>query len=187
MAAALARMGEIIMRWMRKPIKRLRNCHRLFQSGKYAHLGWYIVGTSIHWAFAFSAVHFCLNSEKRVLYGVLVASQLGGKQINKVLKRYFNQKRPECSGKNSNGMPSYHAQAAAFFPVFLITVSVIHTYALPLFAALLVAYSRVAIGMHSYDQIIVGSVIGAVLGWISGAGALKLEEALHVLTAEPLL
>eukprot|EP00466_Bigelowiella_natans_P004753 jgi/Bigna1/88046/estExt_fgenesh1_pg.C_270139 len=92
----------------------------------------------------------------RIEYTVLISSQLVGKVVNKALKLHFNQKRPSASGKTSNGMPSYHSQHAFFFASYLIQNSIIppEYWPLPISAACLVAYSRVGIQMHSFDQVI---------------------------------
>mmetsp|Transcript_26593 Transcript_26593/g.42749 ORF Transcript_26593/g.42749 Transcript_26593/m.42749 type:complete len:220 (+) Transcript_26593:52-711(+) len=153
---------------LRKPVKRLRKLRKLLEEKKYRKFAWYLIGTSIHGAFSWSVIKL-LHSRFGIEYTVLISSQLVGKVVNKALKLHFNQKRPSASGKTSNGMPSYHSQHAFFFASYLIQNSIIppEYWPLPISAACLVAYSRVGIQMHSFDQVIVGSCVGMAQSWFS--------------------
>mmetsp|Transcript_20451 Transcript_20451/g.28535 ORF Transcript_20451/g.28535 Transcript_20451/m.28535 type:complete len:197 (-) Transcript_20451:357-947(-) len=154
--------------FIRKPLKRFSKTCKLLGQGKYVQVVWYVVGTSIHGAFTWSLFKL-FHSRCSLEYIVLVASQLIGKEVNRALKKHFNQRRPSASGKTSNGMPSYHAQHAFFFSSFILQNQITSPeyWPIPISAAALIAYSRVAIQMHSYDQVIVGSCIGMAQSWLS--------------------
>ena len=104
--------------------------------------------------------------------------------INHVLKRAFAQARPAGSAKDGHGMPSDHAQFMAFFlaysALWLFSRACVrgytrHALVLALTAAtLLVALSRIDLGVHSAEQVLVGLLVGAA----TGAGYHLLSRAL---------
>ena len=112
---------------------------------------------------------------RRLLYIILVLSYIFGKRLNKVLKRVIAQKRPN---KDSHGMPSFHAQISFFYSTFAhysrapgpIVFSIgLHV------VAIAVSYGRVHLGKHTWEQIIVGMLIGFVQGLLTAAVVQRLE------------
>lgn len=96
--------------------------------------------------------------------------------VNNILKPYFHRVRP-CNvvesvhlllkNKTSHSMPSSHA--ANFFAVATVFSYFYRKYQFIFwFFALLVAYSRVAVGVHYPFDILIGSICGSVfaLFWI---------------------
>ncbi|GIZ37076.1 hypothetical protein CKM354_000053900 [Cercospora kikuchii] len=115
---------------------------------------------------------------------IMFAGQLGCEALNFLLKRYFREARPtEFIGKGY-GMPSSHAQYAAFFSVYLSLFLLLrhdpinHPNAssthiptpfwqrlglavLSIFSAGAVAHSRIYLNYHSPKQVYAGCAAGA--------------------------
>lgn len=113
------------------------------------------------------SMFFCRREiETLVLLGGLIGSFL----FNKVLKRLFQQPRPRTSTKHGYGMPSDHAQFMFFFATYAILwLSSRHkgpsgqrqfATAAVLLNAITVSYSRVFLGFHTPEQVLVGALIG---------------------------
>mmetsp|Transcript_11077 Transcript_11077/g.16578 ORF Transcript_11077/g.16578 Transcript_11077/m.16578 type:complete len:184 (-) Transcript_11077:213-764(-) len=163
---ALESMECLVEMATRKPIKRIRNALKLFQRGQYVSLVWYLVSASIHLAFA-ASVFLMFMTFLRTEFVVLVMVQPIGKEVNRKLKQYFNQRRPAESGKQSLGMPSYHSQHAFFFATYILMTGLVKSWIPPTIQACAVAYSRLALQVHSFDQIAVGAGIGVIQGFLS--------------------
>lgn len=96
--------------------------------------------------------------------------------LNSALKRVFREPRPAFSAKRGYGMPSDHAQAMFFVLTYLwllfrTRVSVrgwIRGSVLLATGSLgvIVAYSRVYLGVHTVSQVIAGSLVGCVFGFL---------------------
>lgn len=100
---------------------------------------------------------------------------------SKVLKRLFNESRPAGARLEDPGMPSSHAQSLFFFASYLSILAANHdslsalapppsplvrfaTAAAVLVGASAAAVSRIASGLHTPAQIIVGAAFGAAFG-----------------------
>eukprot|EP00002_Diphylleia_rotans_P004207 TRINITY_DN13034_c0_g1_i1.p1 TRINITY_DN13034_c0_g1~~TRINITY_DN13034_c0_g1_i1.p1 ORF type:complete len:167 (+),score=26.62 TRINITY_DN13034_c0_g1_i1:107-607(+) len=90
-----------------------------------------------------------------------------------VLKRILAEERPSGSDREDFGMPSNHGQFMGFFTVY--TLSLLHTvpsqfrgikwlvtFAL-IIGMIIVAYSRIYLGYHTFTQVAVGLSIGSTL------------------------
>ena len=96
--------------------------------------------------------------------------------LNLLLKRLFDQPRPdEAAEMEDPGMPSNHAQFISFFATLNILQLIHMPSTLPLLYRLLyasclaaltvlVCLSRHYLRYHSFDQIIVGAMVGTVFG-----------------------
>ncbi|KAM3423844.1 hypothetical protein BST61_g1242 [Cercospora zeina] len=143
---------------------------------------------------------------------IMFTGQLGCEGLNFVLKRYFREARPtEFIGKGY-GMPSSHAQYAAFFSVYLSLFLLLrhdpvnHPNAssthiptpfwqrlglavLSLISAAAVAHSRIYLNYHSQKQVYVGCAAGAgcaVAWFIATAIARRLGLVDWVLELPPM-
>ena len=128
------------------------------------------------------------ETRSSIMTPILVISNLGNKillvigwnflnmWINGILKNLIKQPRPKRMIKiNRNdvinsrhyGMPSGHAQIAATNSVFIALLfrNEIIT-SLALLQTLLTIYQRYSFRMHSLSQLLVGSVIGGMSGYI---------------------
>lgn len=101
--------------------------------------------------------------------------QLLNEALNQVLKRSIRQRRPDGARMGGNGMPSAHAQFIAFFAAYVAAYTLkrmgVHrqlekqlTVAGAAVLAAVVCYSRVRLGYHSVEQVVVGAAVGAVTG-----------------------
>lgn len=96
--------------------------------------------------------------------------------MNKLLKKLFNQPRPEQQmNLSDSGMPSNHSQFILFFSIFY-SIQFLHAKQLQLhfrilysfllmFLAILVCYSRYYLLYHTLDQIFVGAVVGSTFAY----------------------
>lgn len=110
--------------------------------------------------------------------------------MNMALKRIIKEPRPLGSFKSGYGMPSDHSQFV-FYYALILTFSIwsrhkLKTRYIPIglsmllfISSCLVAYGRVHVGVHTYEQIFYGSFIGITfgVGWIS-LGALATSKLL---------
>jgi dolichyldiphosphatase len=103
--------------------------------------------------------------------------------VNMVLKRWVAEHRPLGSAKLGHGMPSDHTQCMTFVFVYS-TIWLWHRVRLHrglkgaivvALAALgmIVAYSRVHLGVHSIRQVVAGAMVGGLLGASWGMLGLK--------------
>ncbi|KAF4324060.1 hypothetical protein BBO99_00002336 [Phytophthora kernoviae] len=122
-----------------------------------------------------------------IMYATLVASQrdldtismFTGQMItvvlNKVLKKVINQPRPEGAPMSGSGMPSAHSQFIAFFAAYVVAYTWKRlnsrrrqeqwfTIVSVLVVAVLTCYSRIHLGYHSTEQVVVGVVFGVLTG-----------------------
>jgi len=199
----------LVLKVRGKLIKRANKLQKKLQQGDNAGFAWYAVSCLPLLVLAASlatlvcdAVILVTSSLLALLGGAEVAGsgrgrrlaadalfvlgQVSGKELNRVLKTYFAQGRPEGSGKEGSlGMPSYHAQASFFAAAFLCgdglgdgvgagtgarafwlgnsvwpaaAARTQMAYAL----AAGVSYSRMALDMHSFPQIAVGAGVGCL-------------------------
>jgi dolichyldiphosphatase len=99
--------------------------------------------------------------------------------VNYILKKAINQPRPEAKSidLDDSGMPSNHAQFIWYFVAINIMQLMQSNSALPrlyqrlyslclFFLAILVSYSRIYLGYHTIDQVIVGGLVGSLCGII---------------------
>ncbi|GAB5370263.1 hypothetical protein AAMO2058_001477500, partial [Amorphochlora amoebiformis] len=160
--AAFAVIGRYVRKQACKGQKRIRRLSTLLREKDYTSFGLYIISDTKHLVFALS-ISLAILSAFRMVYVILVASQIIGKEFNRLLKRYFNHRRPAISGKKSPGMPSYHAQHSFAFALYISYVGLSH-WLWPLIWASFVSWSRLALMVHSFDQVAVGCGIGALWG-----------------------
>jgi dolichyldiphosphatase len=95
-------------------------------------------------------------------------------EIAKLLKIMVKQPRPSGSYMTSYGMPSDHSQFMFFSTSYLISVllskpwirkqSVIVSSLLMILLSTSVCYSRLYLGAHSLQQVLVGAILGIFLG-----------------------
>lgn len=116
------------------------------------------------------------------LLGSIVSSFL-----NKALKKIINQARPASARKEDPGMPSSHANSLAFLGTYSsLALAQYHSSgaATALFlTSLFLTWLRVALGYHTYPQVLVGFCLGSgtAIGW-KQIGA---NYALPYLASEP--
>lgn len=168
-----------LLKYPSKLIHRIQKLSKLYHKGQYRALI-----NSIVTALPF----FCMGGEMlavafykghREKFALFLASQLVGKQLNRVLKNYFAQPRPEAVPSKSHGMPSYHAQAAFFFfaalPSFHDTVLCDSRFRLvTLGLAMWIALTRIHLGRHTFMQVAAGAGLGGVLGMMFNYVVLEL-------------
>jgi dolichyldiphosphatase len=81
--------------------------------------------------------------------------------VNKIMKRLIAQPRPVSDlHTNGYGMPSAHAQFAAFTFIYLFKTKIQYLVGL---WTVLVAVSRVHLQYHTQLQVVIGIVVGSVL------------------------
>lgn len=157
-------------------------------------LGFIAAGLSLAPVFVIVALVTLILSRRDLHLLPALAGQLANTVGNLVLKKIIQQPRPEYApsgfrappgGGSSFGMPSNHAQFMGFFccywllficrqknaprsPVLRLGCSV-----LLLLLGVAVTYSRVHLGYHSWEQVLVGNIVGSVAGiawyWITWA------------------
>ncbi|CAO3621461.1 unnamed protein product [Mucor fragilis] len=113
---------------------------------------------------------------RREIAGILILlGQLLNEAFNYVLKEHIEQDRPYAHLGDGYGMPSSHSQFIWYFAVYgsLYMYRYIHLdhsiwkvlTSLAMFAlAALVSISRIYLGYHTLNQVIVGSLVGIVFG-----------------------
>ena len=157
----------------RKLTKKLRTLDKLYRTGTPLDLIFFGFCALPLLVFFWSVVMTFVA--RQLLYIVLVLNYMLGKRLNKVLKRVIAQKRPN---KDSHGMPSFHSQISFFYSTFAhyrrasapISVSIgLHV------VATAVSYGRVHLGKHTWEQIIVGMLVGVVQGLLAAVAMQKLE------------
>ncbi|KAI8059134.1 phosphatidic acid phosphatase type 2/haloperoxidase [Gongronella butleri] len=120
-----------------------------------------VLATAKLW-FALVVFISCLYSRSlHVMYVALGA--VFAAIVGKVLKRVWRQPRPH--GQAGYGMPSTHSQGIMFFAAYSHCAMPSHDWVvlvLSLFA-LALAWSRVQLGYHTFQQVLVGSLIGVSL------------------------
>ena len=108
---------------------------------------------------------------------VTLALLMGGESLllNQGIKRVFRRERPTVAGDDrftvrrplTSSFPSGHASSAFFAAVVLSGwVSTTWTVIFVVFA-IIIALSRVVVRIHHVSDIVVGSVVGALLGTIA--------------------
>lgn len=111
---------------------------------------------------------------------IVVGGHLASEIVNKIAKRYLKEPRPDFhrefgTGSLSYGMPSAHGQHMGFFAGYFICIivfkinhlSILQKYIgcfLLAFACIGVCFSRVYLMYHTSQQVIVGTLFGALLG-----------------------
>ncbi|MEY3357542.1 MAG: hypothetical protein RIR87_601, partial [Actinomycetota bacterium] len=95
--------------------------------------------------------------------------------LNQGIKRVFRRKRPTAAGDDrftvrrplTSSFPSGHA-SSAFFAAMVLGGWVSPTWTVIFFVfAVTIALSRVVVRIHHVSDIVVGSVVGALLGTIA--------------------
>ncbi|RLN46051.1 hypothetical protein BBJ29_003383 [Phytophthora kernoviae] len=142
-----------------------------------------------------------------IMYATLVTSQrdldtismFTGQMVtvvlNKVLKKVINQPRPEGAPMSGSGMPSAHSQFIAFFAAYVVAytwkrlnsrrrLEQWFTIVSVLVVAVLTCYSRIHLGYHSTEQVVVGVVFGVLTGFTWHAAVSSVAPWLFPLLAK---
>ena len=108
-------------------------------------------------------------------YALLALGLLLSTIANEIAKKIIKQDRPALSHKKGYGMPSDHSQFMMFWLISIIVYFRAHPVlrrwfyiSLSISNAILTAsvmYSRYYLGVHSLEQIFVGSLSGLILGY----------------------
>ncbi|TMW56954.1 hypothetical protein Poli38472_002879 [Pythium oligandrum] len=107
----------------------------------------------------------------------LLVGQLLNEALNQILKRSIKQSRPRGARISGAGMPSAHSQFIAFFAAYVVAYTIKRFNAhrrleksLTIFSvvilAIVVCISRVRLGYHTLDQVLVGAAVGAASGFV---------------------
>ena len=118
-----------------------------------------------------------LNGSLTWPQAVALALLMGGESLllNQGIKRVFRRKRPTAAGDDrftvrrplTSSFPSGHA-SSAFFAAVVLSGWVGSMWTAVFFAfAVIIALSRVVVRIHHVSDILVGSVVGALLGTIA--------------------
>jgi membrane-associated phospholipid phosphatase len=115
------------------------------------------------------------NSYSRILIGIFFIAK---KQntifllyilnliLNVILKLFIRQKRPPGSYHKTYGMPSGHAQAIGFFLISQI-INKNKYWPLIFIYSLQLLHSRIIKQHHTYQQVIIGYLLGIITGYYS--------------------
>ncbi|KAM3581339.1 hypothetical protein VKS41_006166 [Umbelopsis sp. WA50703] len=137
---------------------------------------------------------------RREVSGILfLAGQLSCEALNALLKEYLQISRPNDHLGTGYGMPSSHSQFMAFFAVQTVlythfNIRLDHPkikwllYLPTLALTMLVMYSRVHLGYHSIEQVLVGCGIGTIYSviWFSFAEYVRQLGLIHWIINLPL-
>jgi hypothetical protein len=96
--------------------------------------------------------------------------------INNVLKHWIREPRPDggksfigesYNGNDQYGMPSLHAQSTSITLIFLYLTKGFSIWILiDIFIMAMVEYQRFVYRRHTIKQLIAGTIIGGIIGWI---------------------
>jgi membrane-associated phospholipid phosphatase len=133
----------------------------------------YDIGFYGPWILALIAI-INLRNMPYYLVGYLVFSFLN-KAINSLLKKVIKQPRP--TKMPEYGMPSAHAQSVFFSTAFLYsTKGSIELLLMELALCALTLYQRWKVKAHTPEQLAVGALIGATLGYLASFTIRKILE-----------
>lgn len=129
-----------------------------------------LVNESTKWTVSSLAALFLIfKQEPSVLWALL--GSIVSSFINKALKKVINQQRPASARKEDPGMPSSHANSLAFLGTYS-SLALAQYYSTEAAVALFICsmfltWLRVALGYHTYPQVIVGFCLGSTtaIGW----------------------
>ncbi|ETM47157.1 hypothetical protein L914_08062 [Phytophthora nicotianae] len=122
-------------------------------------------------------MHVTLVTCQRDLDSVsMFLGQVVSEVINKILKKTINQQRPDGARMSGSGMPSAHSQFISYFASYAVAYTYsrlnAHRYIEQwftivgcIFLAVFTCYSRVRLGYHTKDQVVVGAIVGAIVGF----------------------
>jgi membrane-associated phospholipid phosphatase len=118
------------------------------------------------------AIYWCLSPRIGLRIGAyLIVSEV----VNSLLKLAFHDPRPYwvdpemrvMAGESSFGMPSGHAQnAVVVWGGIAATLKSRAAWIISVALMLLIGLSRIYIGVHSVDDVLVGWLVGALLLWM---------------------
>ena len=116
-----------------------------------------------------SYVTLILNKFNKTLV-IGLFGQLMNEAFNTILKKYLQVQRPFEKGRGY-GMPSSHAQFMGFMMGYFFFYKrkkhKLYYFGL-IISGILTAYSRVYLEYHSFDQVIVGLLLGITIGLTFG-------------------
>ncbi len=126
--------------------------------------------------FALIAIKYIKNNN--LLFKIFIVWLLAELTIELIIKPFFARLRPECHTQNITIGPLHFAKPQSFsFPSghsFNAGYIMILTWLLPIplkipitLTAMLVAFSRIALGFHYIVDVIVGLLIGLLLGYVA--------------------
>lgn len=123
------------------------------------------------------AIYWCIRPDIGLRMGIYLSVSAA---INSLLKLVFHDPRPYWVDRNIHplaaestfGMPSGHAQnSVVVWGALANSLKATWAWIVALLFMLAIGLSRVYLGVHSWDDVLVGWIIGAVLLW----GLIKLE------------
>ncbi|POM73384.1 Dolichyldiphosphatase 1 [Phytophthora palmivora] len=141
-------------------------------------------------------MHVTLVTFQRDLDSVsMFLGQIVSEVINKVLKKTINQQRPDGARMSGSGMPSAHSQFISYFASYAVAYTSSrlnsHRYIEQwftivgcIFLATFTCYSRVRLGYHTKDQVAVGALVGAIVGFAWHAFVSKVSPWLFPVIAQ---
>lgn len=104
-----------------------------------------------------------LNTKTKAKFTLLLLCSIA---LNQLLKKYIKEERPVPS--NTYGMPSGHAQMMWFIVWYNMNeIKNIHIQLFLFLSALFISYDRVRREKHTMKQVVVGTIIGSVFGYIT--------------------
>ena len=160
-----------LLNWPAKFIHRLQKLANLYHKGQYWAFVSSIVTSLPFFSIGCELLAVAFYDGHRTKFMLLLLSRLLGKRVNRQLKKWLAQPRPAGSQSKSNGMPSYHAQAAFF--VLTVLPSFRNTFLCQANAQIVtfllaswVALTRIHLGQHTSIQVAVGALVGVLLGLV---------------------
>ena len=106
---------------------------------------------------------------------VFLVGLLSSHEIAKIMKKICKHPRPPGAFLTSYGMPSDHAMFMIFINTYVVLLlnsnyrlkksSKVLTTGMLCSVSVLVGYSRIYLGVHSLDQIVVGNIMGLAFGY----------------------
>lgn len=127
---------------------------------------WHVIGVV-------GAINGSLSWTQAVVLALLMGSE--SLFLNQGVKRIFRRTRPTAAGDDrftvrrplTSSFPSGHA-SSAFFAALVLSGWVATGWTIAFFAfAVVIALSRVVVRIHHVSDIVVGSIVGALLGTIA--------------------
>lgn len=104
-----------------------------------------------------------LNTKTKVKFTLFLLCSIA---LNQLLKKYIKEERPVPS--NTYGMPSGHAQMMWFIVWYNMNeIKNIYIQLFLFLSALFISYDRVRREKHTVKQVVVGTIIGSLFGYIT--------------------
>jgi undecaprenyl-diphosphatase len=166
--ARVDRLDERLDDWF-EPLRNARLLVYLFNTasavGDFGAI-WHVVGVV-------GAVNGALSWSQAIILAALMGAE--SLFLNQGVKRFFRRSRPTVSGDDrftvrrplTSSFPSGHA-SSAFFAAVVLSGWASSGWTIAFFVfAVIIALSRVVVRIHHVSDIVVGSVVGALLGTLA--------------------